>query len=592
MSRDPQTLFNEAERAFSEGRFADACAALAEVEPLASHHPAIPHLRAVAERRRGELEQSRRAFERALALAPGDPQIANNFGNLLCDLKEFEAALEEYRRAVRLSPHFGQAGLNAAITLQQLGRLDEARKAFATLEGQLGGTASYWAARGALEREGGNLSQAAECFEAALAIDPAHRRALVGRARVARAEGDPATAALYEKAAAADPGDRGLMIEEAEARAADGEAGAADRLAAAVAEDPSWVQGHDSLARLRWEMGDREIYLQEIERARAAAPQSEALWSCYLRLLADSGDFARAAEAAAEADRACGPEAGFALSEAVYAGLAGDDERAERLFASLPADAPNRAAHEARHRIRRGELDRAEALLEPLRRDVPADIPAWALTELVWRATDHPDSAWLSGAPEFVRVTSLGMSEVEIRALAEFLHSLHRLRARPLGQSLRGGTQTRHRLFDRREPLLARLREALREHVHAYMAALPPRDAAHPLLRHREAALDFAGSWSVRLTGSGHHVSHVHPDGVLSSACYVALPDLDADRQEGWLELGVPPPDLRLPLAPLALAQPVAGGLALFPSYLFHGTRPFGQGDRLTVAFDMAPAAT
>lgn len=29
--------------------------------------------------------------------------------------------------------------------------------------------------------------------------------------------------------------------------------------------------------------------------------------------------------------------------------------------------------------------------------------------------------------------------------------------------------------------------------------------------------------------------------------------------------------------------------LVLFPSYMFHGTRPFGKGERLTVAFDVIP---
>jgi hypothetical protein len=30
--------------------------------------------------------------------------------------------------------------------------------------------------------------------------------------------------------------------------------------------------------------------------------------------------------------------------------------------------------------------------------------------------------------------------------------------------------------------------------------------------------------------------------------------------------------------------------MALFPSYLFHSTRPFGAGERLTAAFDVVAA--
>jgi hypothetical protein len=37
--------------------------------------------------------------------------------------------------------------------------------------------------------------------------------------------------------------------------------------------------------------------------------------------------------------------------------------------------------------------------------------------------------------------------------------------------------------------------------------------------------------------------------------------------------------------------RPVPGRLALFPSYLWHGTVPFSDAEpRLTVAFDMKPA--
>jgi hypothetical protein len=76
----------------------------------------------------------------------------------------------------------------------------------------------------------------------------------------------------------------------------------------------------------------------------------------------------------------------------------------------------------------------------------------------------------------------------------------------------------------------------------------------------------------------------------MSSALYVALPDAvgtSADSADGWLELGRPPNDLDLDLAPLTLIEPKVGRLALFPSILWHGTRPFPEGERLTVAFDI-----
>ena len=48
---------------------------------------------------------------------------------------------------------------------------------------------------------------------------------------------------------------------------------------------------------------------------------------------------------------------------------------------------------------------------------------------------------------------------------------------------------------------------------------------------------------------------------------------------------------LKLDLPPTKLIEPKPGRLALFPSWMWHGTRPFGQGERLTVAFDVARGA-
>jgi hypothetical protein len=176
-------------------------------------------------------------------------------------------------------------------------------------------------------------------------------------------------------------------------------------------------------------------------------------------------------------------------------------------------------------------------------------------------------------------------------SLAQLLRRLHRTRAHPIGQSLRGGTQTRGRLFRRQEPEIAHLRDAIEQAVREHMRGLPAADPAHPLLRHRGRGAALAGSWSVRLQSHGFHVSHIHPEGILSSACYISLPEgIGGPEREGWLELGRPPAELGLPLEPLATIAPRPGRLALFPSYLFHGTRPFRDGERLTVAFDVVPA--
>jgi hypothetical protein len=186
-----------------------------------------------------------------------------------------------------------------------------------------------------------------------------------------------------------------------------------------------------------------------------------------------------------------------------------------------------------------------------------------------------------------MQVRCLGLSAVELGAIAERLRGFHKTRQHPAGQSLRYGTQTRGRLFERNDEQVGLLRAAIRRVVDAFWQQLPPYDASHPVLRHRGLSPEFAGSWSVRLTSGGFHVPHIHPRGIYSSAYYIALPEISEYSQEGWLELGRPPPDLGLDCGPVKSIRPQVGHLALFPSTLYHNTVPFQSGERLSVAFDL-----
>ncbi|HEU5481508.1 MAG TPA: putative 2OG-Fe(II) oxygenase, partial [Sphingomicrobium sp.] len=75
----------------------------------------------------------------------------------------------------------------------------------------------------------------------------------------------------------------------------------------------------------------------------------------------------------------------------------------------------------------------------------------------------------------------------------------------------------------------------------------------------------------------------------ISSALYIVLPPDLGQEEAGFLTLGDPSaPTMKVDLSPFRTIEPKPGRLALFPSYTFHGTRPFGEGERMTVAFDVA----
>jgi hypothetical protein len=196
----------------------------------------------------------------------------------------------------------------------------------------------------------------------------------------------------------------------------------------------------------------------------------------------------------------------------------------------------------------------------------------------------------LEAGGRLVAVMDLRSKLPSLDRLSEVLRSIHMARGEYLDQSLRGGTQTDGPLFSRTEPEIRALRSAVVEAIEGYVARLPEPDVRHPLLqRRRDRRVRFAGSWSVRLRGEGFHVSHVHPQGWISSALYVALPPaVNSGAKEGWLQVGQPRAELGVALDPTAHIKPEPGRLVLFPSWMWHGTMPFPEGERLTVAFDVA----
>ena len=429
---------------------------------------------------------------------------------------------------------------------------------------------------------------AAAAFDRALNLRPDDPTALRGRARMALERAEPEALDLYAAALKASPGDPKLLLEQAEAMISEGDEAAIDAFAKVAEQWPDWTEGQIALGRMLWETRRDEGFADHIRHLLARAPRRFDLWRDYVDLLASCDRHAAAADAARDARAAMGDVGGeFALLEAVQAGWAGDVARAEALFASVPQAFPGRALHESVHRIRKGELDLARISIEAALAEAPFDMTSWAMAELLYRALDDARSAWLSGQAGLVRTFDLSIDAARFDAIKALLRELHRRGVQMLGQSVRAGTQTRWRLFDRPEPELAELRRALEAALADYRAGLPPADERHPLLRHREAPLTISGSWSVRLTGSGHHVSHIHPRGLISSACYFEVPAPASSPDEGCLELGRPPAGLLPDLAPSHVIVPRPGQLTLFPSFLHHGTRPFSAGERLAVAFDV-----
>lgn len=441
---------------------------------------------------------------------------------------------------------------------------------------------------GLAARACGESHTAYQAFTAAAGLAPGDPLIAHAHARTALEAGLPA-AALFAAAAPLAPQDGTILTGQAAALMAEGHADEGIALLTRIlTANPLWLDGHRSLAALRGQMGQDP--LANVTDALSRAPQSPDLHHLAASLALQARDLPRAAAFAAQAHTALGPQRWLSLMAAHIASERGALDEAEKHFAAAgPPTDTGEAWMRARHLIRRGEAAPAAALLEPLL-DQPGAHTLWPYLALAWRMTDDPRAAWLESDPHFVGVYDLGYSQGELAVLADHLRILHQAKAAPLDQSVRGGTQTDGNLLLRIEPAIRDLKGRLLAIVAQHVAQLPPPEPGHPTLIAMRAPLRIAGSWSVRLDNAGFHTDHVHPQGWFSSALYLALPATlgqDEEGHAGWLCLGEAR-DLVPGLAPLRLVEPKPGRLVLFPSTMWHGTRPFPQGERLTVAFDIA----
>ncbi len=448
---------------------------------------------------------------------------------------------------------------------------------------------ALWQWKGILERALDDHAKAVHSFGKAADLAPGDASVANGLARTSLEAGLPA-ADLFERALQLDPSNGLAYLGWNAARIAEGRADEAERdLVRLLESSPGFLDGHHQLAQLRAQSGRRDRAFELIERAVEIYPGEIGLRQGHLRLLLAGEDFEglRAQFLRARAD-------GFALAEIADFGFIGASETADavladELLASMPPDtvAP---AWIARHLLRNGRIEQAAALID---REMagPNSAQIWTYAETIWRLTNDKRLNWLEGHESLVAEFDLESKLAAIPSLSDVLRAIHERSGQYLDQSVRGGTQTDGHLFSRIDPEIRVVRSMMIRATGTYLERLADLPDDHP--QKPPPALPvicFAGSWSVRLSGGGFHSSHVHPLGWISSAFYVRVPEPGgADREnDGWLCLGEPPSDLGLGVGPTRMIEAKAGRLVLFPSWMWHGTRPFSEGERLSIAFDVA----
>jgi tetratricopeptide (TPR) repeat protein len=584
----------------------------------------------------GEYDAARIRLQQILALRPDYVEGLRLLAGTRLALGESDAAETLLRHALELDPNWPPTLTTLAELLLASGRSAEAEPLL-----QRAATGSPADPRAAwvlaqLYTDSGRAAEAAQLLgpfcaaprlDATLAAQHSGALAALGRAeeaiefyqtRLQRTESDAGAAqalviALGAAGRTADAGriaadllGRGARSAElwlAQARtclAAGEESGAETALRECLKLDPRQLEAHNSLAQLLWvRSGDVHQATASLDAALGRFTEDDALWGAKAAILQGAGE-ARAAYECLAPRTARARAAPALLVRAGLAALEFDPgvalTLAQRALSLAPASAPARTLLAAAQ-LGVGAAGAALELCELLLRATPDDQYLLALHSTALRLLGDARYGVLCDYSRLVLPLMLEPPP-PWSDLRSFLHDLGTALARlhaPDGhallfQSLRRGTETTQDLTRSRDPAIAALFSAFHAPIARYLEHIGRGE--DPLRRRNGAGWRFNGSWSVRLRNRGFHLSHVHPRGWISSACYIELPEcMQAGRGEaGTLSFGAPGVLTSPVLAAQHTVRPEPGMLVLFPSYFWHGTVPFeSPQSRLTVAFDAVP---
>src|SRR5690242_5380279 len=572
---------------------------------LVRAYPGVPDThRMIAESclQTGDLTRAQKAARAWLRLAPGSAEAHYLLGVILTRGGLFVEAELAFREVLRLD----HAHLPAALELTRFLLTNaRARKACDVIEPFADEESTSQEARllcGTALASSGRPAEAVKLFRRILEKEPGHHEARL-RLAAALADSDEAVSAEAEvrqvMSQGIDSADTAFIL----ARALMGQgrfAEAEGELHKAVRARPGHVTAQANLSELVWmRTGDTAQASAALDSVLSVHPGLTELRVIKSRLLLSAGSEVDALGVIEEGLARAQDDPGL-LNMAANIALNFDPPRAlefaRRALRVAPEDIRAMTAF-GNASLSVGHVREALAMADALQRRDSRDGQSLAMRADALRLLGDPRHHELLDYGHFLRAefidTPAGWPDLAayLADLAAALEASHSQRTHPIGNSVRSGGQVE--LIPERSayPAIRAFPQSIDGPIRRYMQALGSGDDS--FRRRNTGQYRIHGMWSVRLRPRGFHVNHYHPQGWISSACYLHLPPALRQRGgAGWLKFGEPP----FPTVPRLEAEyflkPLPGLLALFPSYMWHGTVPF-PGEpadaRLTIAFDVVP---
>lgn len=214
------------------------------------------------------------AYDKALALRPGDAAVISRRADTLCDLGRNAEALVGYDQAIAADPRLVPALVNRGVLLRQLGRLDEALASYDRALAVDRQDVEAWSSRGAVLHDLDRVPEALASYDRALALAPDDVKTLFNYGNALLALRRPADAvARFTRALALQPDFADAFNNRGNAASKLGDpARALADYERALALEPGHIDASVNRARALEQLGRYAEAIAEFERLRAARP--------------------------------------------------------------------------------------------------------------------------------------------------------------------------------------------------------------------------------------------------------------------------------------------------------------------------------
>lgn len=484
--------------------------------------------------------------------------LHNLHGNALAGQSKFKEAVSAFQKALEIDSSVAELHFNLAILLTNLNRTDEAIKAYhKTVKLNPSLTDAHYNLGTALQSQG-EFAEASQAYEKAIQQQPGFFEAIANLGVCQQELGNMEAAAdAYVRALNLNK-DKQLYFNLGTVLKNQGKL--QDAIATyneALALDPDYAQVHSNIGEVLRDQGRYDESVAAFNRALELDPSL--------------------------------PYANYSL--AVYYYDSGQLEKALDYFQkSQFADWQERSLYCLYKTGRYDEFKRGLDSLKKTRHNSPF---------LATLAGHYAENFGTENDYNFCKnpldlVCHVGVPELkgDSELLQQLLSDIKQADIEEKRQGrLHNGVQSAGNLFRRPEASFQEVAKLVARAVDDYRERIKDEDCTFAKAFPKNT--EFASSWYVRMRTSGHLTSHIHEEGWVSGALYLAMPTDKKNDFEGNIELSThgdnyPKEHNNFPTATYT---PEVGDIVMFPSSVFHRTLPFSsEEERICIAFDLKPA--